>query len=107
MLDLITPAENRIMRISQNSSDISGWCGALQRGATKIADELQPSTLIGIDRARFAKTADIHRAIPDEGTPNPCASISTAAVQRYGHFISCVRAADQKQTFRAGPAFAK
>ena len=75
----------------------------------KIADALRIASsfdMIGIDRARFTPTADTHRATSDEGTPNPCASISTAAVQRHEHFVSCVSAADQKQSLRAaGPAF--
>ena len=107
-----TPAENHIMRISQNRSDISGlvWCVAARRARPQIADAVRIAStfdIIGIDPARFTQTADIDRATSDQGTPIPCASNSTAAVQRHEHFISCVRAADQKQTFRAGPAFAK
>ena len=111
MLDLITPAENHIMRISQNRSDISGlvWCVAARRARPQIADAVRIAStfdIIGIDRTRFTPTADMHRATSDEGTPNPCASISTAAVQRHEHFVSCVSAADQKQSLRAaGPAF--
>jgi hypothetical protein len=60
MLDLITPAENHIMRISQNRSDISGlvWCVAARRARPQIADAVRIAStfdIIGIDPARFTR----------------------------------------------------
>jgi hypothetical protein len=71
MLDLITPAENYIMRISQNSSDISGLMVRCSEARPQIADALRIAStfdMIGIDRARFTPKADRDRATSDQGT---------------------------------------
>src|SRR6266700_4966345 len=88
-LDLSTAAENHIMRISQNNSDISGlvWCVAARRD--QIADALWIAStfdIIGSDRARRSR--------------RPRLALRTFST-------SCVRAADQKQNLPSGPAFAK